>query len=75
VSWPTAEIEILDNRDGEDLAIPDMVRINGVAVAVPKDFPPKVHDFEPHGGPVMVTVTMYARRVVIGHTEQQEATA
>lgn len=76
-SWPTATIEILDLRDSDaGFAVPGVVRINGVEVAVPAAHPPKIHDFQADpGAPVMVTVTMYARRVVVGRLESSEEPA
>lgn len=68
-----AVIEIIDRRrnpaDGDGSAFgtvifPNEIRINGVPVLTPRDKPVIVHDVTAEEA-VMVTVTMFARRLVL----------
>jgi len=65
-----AFIEIVEKTDKEPaygVIVPDEVRINGIPLLVPADHDIVVHeiDLRAHGA-VMVTLTLFARRVVIG---------
>lgn len=47
--------------------VPDEVRINGTSILCPDDCPVTVHEITADGSSLaLVTLTMYARRVVIG---------
>ncbi len=72
-----ADIEIIEptqneSRDGANgIVIPREVRINGKPVLMPKDHPPKFHEIEiGSGSPVLVTLTVFARSVVIRHEHE-----
>jgi hypothetical protein len=60
-----ADIEIID-RHGGDIGVltPSAVRINGVEIAIPADTKIQVGDIA-DGEAVTVTITMFARRVII----------
>lgn len=47
---------------------PDEVRINGVAVAMPRGATVFIHDIAEDDVPT-VTLTLFARRIVIGHKD------
>lgn len=55
-------VERIDTPDG--LVIPNEIRINGVAVSVPAGYPVTISDMTSND-PVMVTLTIFARRVSI----------
>lgn len=60
-----ADIEIIDRHEGgATVLVPSAVRINGVEVALPADTKIRIGDLSEDEG-VTVTLTMYARRVVI----------
>ncbi len=69
-----ALIEIVERSQMErvpgaaNIIVPNEVRINGIPLLVPADQHITVHDIEIPGGmeAVMVTLTLFARRVVIG---------
>jgi hypothetical protein len=68
-----AVIEIVERRKtpvqdtmGDDVIVPDMIRINGQELLCSADHPIKVHEVEiPHRDAVLVTLTVFARRVLI----------
>lgn len=72
-----AVIEIVERRHGkpngsvgDELVVPTEVRINGTTLLTPTDHPVKVHEMavSPSGKDmVLVTLTLIAKRVTIGH--------
>lgn len=77
-----AVIEIIEKRRGKssppggDVIIPNEIRINGAPVLAPKDHPVKVHEIAIQGDEVvLVTLTLFARRVVIAADEPEETRA
>lgn len=70
-----AIIEIVERRripvadtEFSDIIIPDDIRINGQSLLAPVDHPIKVHELEiGSDSMVLVTLTLVAKRVVIGH--------
>jgi hypothetical protein len=77
-----AVIEIIEKRrassspPGGDVIIPNEIRINGQALLCPADSPVKVHEIEIQGHDVvLVTLTVFARRVVIAAEEPEETRA
>ncbi|MFB4265300.1 hypothetical protein [Nonomuraea sp. GTA35] len=77
-----AVIEIIEKRHsnaslpGGDVIIPNEIRINGQPLLVPADLPVKVHEIEVQGhDAVLVTLTVFARRVVIAAEEPKETRA
>lgn len=77
-----AVIEIVEKRHskssppGGDVIIPNEIRINGQPLLCPTDSPVKVHEIEvtSHDA-VLVTLTVFARRVVIAADEPEETRA
>lgn len=71
VSTPEAAyIEIIEKTaDANPLVIvPNEIRINGVPLLAPADDPVVVHEISMGSEDIVkVTLTLYARRVVIGH--------
>lgn len=73
---PAAVVEIIERRqpDGSvhnpgGLIIPTDVRINGASVLVPEQ-PCIIHEVKPEANDaVTVTLTLYAKRVFIGHED------
>ncbi|MFK4801642.1 hypothetical protein ACI3K5_23545 [Streptomyces sp. MPA0124] len=60
-----ASIEIIDRgSSGSGVLVPSAVRINGVEVPIPSGTKIRVHDVSDDEA-VTVTLTMFARRVVI----------
>ncbi|MFG1683494.1 hypothetical protein ACGFNP_25220 [Nonomuraea sp. NPDC049269] len=77
-----AVIEIVEKRHskssppGGDVIIPNEIRINGQPVLAPKDHPVKVHEIAIQGDDVvLVTLTLFARRVLIAPEEPEETRA
>lgn len=77
-----AVIEIVEKRrkaadpPGGDVIIPNEIRINGRPVLAPKDHPVKVHEIAIQGDEVvLVTLTLFARRVVVAAEEPEETRA
>lgn len=77
-----AVIEIIEKRrrssppPGGDVIIPNEIRINGQPLLVPADSPVKVHEIEVQGNDVvLVTLTLFARRVVIAAEDPEETRA
>jgi len=77
-----AVIEIVEKRrstspsPGGDVVIPNEIRINGQPLLCPAESPVKVHEIEIHGHDVvLVTLTVFARRVVIAAEEPEETRA
>lgn len=73
-----AVIEIIEKRikrfDGisGECIFPSEVRVNGQSILIPKDFPPKIHEVEvPGDGAVLVTLTVIAKRIVVGIEEPE----
>ena len=69
-----AYIEIIERtkRESDDLdvIIPNEVRINGTTLLCPADEPVTVHQIDLRDSDVVqVTLTLFARRVVIGHEQ------
>lgn len=82
-----AIIEIVENRTGEPgpgtrgLIKPNEVRINGQALWAPKGKPITVHeivmngsDDDPDHEVLQVTLTLWARRVFLGHSKESPET-
>jgi hypothetical protein len=74
-SRPTgAVIEVVERRNtppdgsvGDDVIVPDEIRINGQPLLIPTGVPVTVHEMEMQDrGVVLVTLTVVAKRVVIG---------
>lgn len=69
-----AVIEIIDRRRGttdrsaesaaDTVIVPNEIRINGIPVLIPRDQPVIVHDVTAEDA-VMVTITMFARKLVL----------
>ena len=78
-----AVIEIIEKRrtpnsppPGGDVIIPNEIRINGQPLLTPKDHPVKVHEITIQGSDVvLVTLTLFARRVVIAAEDPEETRA
>jgi hypothetical protein len=77
-----AVIEIVEKRHskssppGGDIVIPNEIRINGQPLLCPADTPVKVHEINIQGNDVvLVTLTVFARRVVIAIEEPEETRA
>jgi len=77
-----AVIEIVERRrkpaapPGGDIIIPNEIRINGQPLLAPKDHPVKVHEIAIQGDDVvLVTLTLFARRVVVAAEEPEETRA
>ena len=77
-----AVVEIIEKRcrpaqpPGGDVIIPNEIRINGQSLLLPADATVKVHNIEIRGDdPVLVTLTVFARRVVIAAEEPEETRA
>lgn len=73
-----AVIEIVERRDqptdprhpGGDMISPTEIRLNGQPLLAPTDHPVKVHEIEIRERDlVLVTLTLFAKRVVIGVEE------
>ncbi|MBO2461150.1 hypothetical protein [Actinomadura violacea] len=68
-----ADIEIIERAAGQvdpRVILPDDIRINGRSVLAPSDAPVRVHDITMnHDELVQVTLTLFARRVTIGHEQ------
>ena len=72
-----ALIEIIERTDQPDpkVIIPNEIRINGVPLLAPADDPVTIHEVNIHGGDVVkVTLTLFARRIVVG-TELKDSRA
>lgn len=74
-----AIIEIVERRKkpaedspGASLVSPNEVRINGRQILMPQDEPITVHEVR-SDGVVKVTLTLFARRIFIGHEDVDEA--
>lgn len=63
-----AVIEIVERTDSPDphVIVPNEVRINGQRLLCPDDHPIRVHEMSVGSDVVLVTLTVFARRVVIG---------
>lgn len=64
-----AVIEILESRAAPSVGvvIPNEIRINGVSLLAPSDRPVTVHEMDITDGDVVsVTLTLFARRIIIG---------
>ncbi|MBP2581916.1 hypothetical protein J3A78_002394 [Streptomyces sp. PvR006] len=63
-----ADIEIIEQRkppvEGSDVVLPNHVRINGVAVALPADSLIRISDIT-DDEPVTVTITVFARSISV----------
>ena len=62
-------LEILEHRgtDQVGVVIPIEIRLNGQALLCPPDTPVTVHEIAINDqAPVLVTLTVYARRIIIG---------
>lgn len=77
-----AVIEIIEKRrtsmpaPGGDVIVPNEIRLNGQPLLVPADSPIKIHEIEASGhDAVLVTLTVFARRVVIAAEEPEETRA
>lgn len=72
-----AVIEIVERRskhvDGPmgDIIIPDEIRINGQPLLCPTDHPVKVHEVTIGPDAVLVTLTVFAKRIVVGVEEPE----
>ena len=70
-----ALIEIIERNchpdDSMGVILPDEVRINGVPILMPDD-PIVIHETVIGNDVVKVTMTMFARRVVIGREDRKE---
>lgn len=65
-----AVIEIIERTKNpdHDVVVPNDVRINGQSLYCPVDDPIIVHEIRMNGEElVRVTLTLYAKRVIIGH--------
>jgi hypothetical protein len=65
-----AFIEIIERTDNPDpqVIVPNEVRINGIPLLASADDPVEVHGISTLANDVVrVTLTLFARRVVIGH--------
>jgi hypothetical protein len=74
-----AVIEIIEKRPAEvsgvysDVIVPNEVRINGQALLMPQGSPVRVHEVEiRERDAVLVTLTVFAKRVTFG-VEESEA--
>ncbi|MET8378041.1 hypothetical protein [Streptomyces microflavus] len=63
-----ADIEIIDRHDGDQILTPSVVRINGVEVPIPSASSIKIDDIRDDEA-VLITVTMFARRITIHHED------
>jgi hypothetical protein len=78
-----AVIEIIEKRrtpksppPGGDVVIPNEIRINGQSLLTPADSPVKIHEIAIQGSDVvLVTLTVFARRVVIAAEDPEETRA
>lgn len=77
-----AVIEIIEKRRsrlgglGGEVIVPDEIRINGQSLLLPADSSVKVHEIDiPSCDAVLVTLTVFARRVVIDAEEPEETRA
>jgi hypothetical protein len=71
-----ALIEIVERTDSPDprVIVPNEVRINGVPLLAPADEPIVLHEVRISDGEmVRVTLTLYARRIVVGTEPKAEA--
>jgi phosphoglycolate phosphatase-like HAD superfamily hydrolase len=73
-----AVIEIVERRKqpaadsvGASIVVPNEVRINGQRIAIPQGEPITVHDMS-SDDVVKVTLTVFARRIFIGHEDIDE---
>jgi hypothetical protein len=71
-----AVIEIVERRKkpehdsvGASICVPNEVRINGQRVAIPLGEPIVVNDINAHDNVAMVTLTVFARRIFVGHED------
>jgi hypothetical protein len=74
-----AVIEIVERRKkperdslGASICVPNEVRINGQKIAIPQGEPIVVNDINARDNVVMVTLTVFARRIFIGHEDIDE---
>lgn len=70
-----ALVEIVERRKKPEpgsrdwgIVVPNQVRINGQEIVIPRDRPITVHDMTADDA-VLVTLTVYARRVFVGHED------
>ncbi|MFJ9985296.1 hypothetical protein ACIQUD_14910 [Streptomyces globisporus] len=63
-----ADIEIIDRSSGDQILTPSTVRINGVEVPIPSGSSIKIDEIRDDQA-VVVTVTMFARRITIHHED------
>lgn len=68
-------LEIANDDRSEQFIVPNEIRINGHPVLAPADQPVIVHEtsIDSHDA-VRVTLTLYARRVTIGHEQRNDGT-
>ncbi len=71
-----AVVEIVERRRkpdedslGASICVPNEVRLNGQVIAIPQDQPIIVHEINGHSDCAMVTLTVFARRVFVGHED------
>ncbi|MFE9777715.1 hypothetical protein ACFYPA_06110 [Streptomyces sp. NPDC005775] len=63
-----ADIEIIDRSSGDQILTPSAVRINGVEVPIPSGSSIKIDEIRDDEA-VVITVTMFARRITIHHED------
>ncbi|MEO3856217.1 hypothetical protein [Acrocarpospora sp. B8E8] len=64
-----AVVEIVENRgaSSDEIVVPNEIRLNGVSLLAPADSPVTVHEVGIKAGePVAVTLTLFARRLIVG---------
>jgi hypothetical protein len=77
-----AVIEIVEQRPpgdhdsiGGDIIVPTAIRLNGQELFTSSDHPVKIHEVSVKGGDcVLVTLTLFAKRVSIAHEEGDPGT-
>lgn len=74
-----AMIEIVERRKkpaqdslSASVCAPNEVRINGQRVAIPTGYPITVEEIDPGNSVALVTLTLFARRLFIGHEHVDE---
>ena len=78
-----AVIEVIERRrepapdvEGADLIVPTEIRVNGQRLLTPKGHPVKVHQITlSEFDAVLVTLTVFAKRVVIGAEDAEASDA
>ena len=62
------DVELIDRSESgaHGLLIPDVVRVNGAEIAIPKDASVQVSEINSHSIPT-VTITMFVRSLAIRH--------